>query len=110
MYAQTKEHKTIVPETKVNLFNCPKELVNSTLSLASSIVISPLVELEGKTLLETLSWVSLEAPSLDKPSAGLSLEIPSIDDPSEGLSLEAPSSGILSLSVLSLDILLYQIM
>jgi hypothetical protein len=54
--------------------------------------------------------VSLEAPSLDKPSAGLSLEIPSIDDPSEGLSLEAPFSGILSLSVLSLDILLYQIM
>jgi hypothetical protein len=92
-------------------FRCESnKVVKSTLSLASSIVISLSVELEGKTLLETLSLVSLEAPSLDKPSAGLSLEIPSIDDPSEGLSLEAPSSGILSLSVLSLDILLYQIM
>jgi hypothetical protein len=100
-----KNIKVIVPEAKVNLFNCLKEIVNSTLSLASSIVISPSVELEGKTLSETSSLVSL-----DEPSAGVSLEAPSLDDPSAGFSLEAtsldaPSSGVLSLSILSLDIL-----
>jgi len=61
-----KNIKVIVPEAKVYLLSCLKEIEISALSLASSNVISFSVELEGETLSETSSCgLSLEVVSFD---------------------------------------------